>query len=165
MKKIAIIISHPIQYHAPLFQLLNERKIINIKVFYTWGQAQSEIFDPVFGHNRKWDIPLIEGYEYNFVKNVSTDPGSHHFKGIINPTLIKEIETWGPDAVLVFGWSFKSHLNCIRFFHKKLTVLFRGDSTLLDEKAGVKLILRRLFLYWVYRHIDYALYVGQKNKI
>jgi glycosyltransferase involved in cell wall biosynthesis len=43
-------------------------------------------------------------------------------------------------------------------------VLFRGDSTLLDEQKGYKSALRHLFLKWVYHHIDYALYVGKNNK-
>jgi len=39
MKKLAIVTSHPIQYNAPLFSLLNERKKVAVKVFYTWSQS------------------------------------------------------------------------------------------------------------------------------
>jgi len=164
-KKLAIVTSHPIQYNAPWFRLLQEQGIIQPKVFYTWSQTQhEEKYDPGFGKVVQWDIPLLDGYEYCFVNNISTDPGTHHFKGLINPTLISEIATWQPDAVLVFGWAFSSHLRCIRYFHKKKTVLFRGDSTLLDESRGIKTMLRRIFLRWVYRHIDYALYVGSNNR-
>jgi glycosyltransferase involved in cell wall biosynthesis len=107
---------------------------------------------------------LLDGYDYTFVKNIAAKPGSHHFRGIINPGLNKEIEAWGADAVLIFGWSFDSHLRCLRYFHKKIPVLFRGDSTLLDERAGPKRLLRRFFLRWVYSHVDKALYVGANNK-
>ena len=163
--KLAIITSHPIQYNAPLFRLLAQRKLLHLKVFYTWGQSQQmEKFDPGFGKTIQWDIPLLEGYDHQFVKNIAMDPGTHHFKGIINPSLINEIEAWGADALLVFGWSFQSHLKCLRYFHNKIPVLFRGDSTLLDEKGGIKQALRRLFLKWVYRHIDFAFYVGENNK-
>ena len=62
------------------------------------------------------------------------------------------------------GWSFKSHLRAIRYFHGKIPVIFRGDSTLLDENGGFKTLLRRVFLKWVYSYIDYALYVGGNNK-
>ncbi|HEY4934959.1 MAG TPA: glycosyltransferase family 4 protein, partial [Puia sp.] len=51
----------------------------------------------------------------------------------------------------------------MRYFKGKIPVLFRGDSTLLDEKPGVKRILRRIFLRWVYSKVDYALYVGKNN--
>lgn len=165
MKKIAIVTSHPIQYNAPWFRLLAERGVVVPRVFYTWEQSNSgEQYDPDFRKKIAWDIPLLEGYDYRFVRNISTDPGTHHFKGLINPELNKEIMEWGPDAVLVFGWSFHSHLRCLRYFHGKVPVLFRGDSTLLDEQPGIKRLLRRLFLKWVYRHVDIALYTGANNR-
>lgn len=165
MTRLAIITSHPIQYNAPVFAMLAGNKKIAIKVFYTWGQTQEGIkFDPGFGKNIEWDLPLLQGYEYTFVRNISVNPSSGYFKGIINPTLINEIEGWHADAILVFGWSFQSHLRCLRHFHKKIPVLFRGDSTLLDETGIIKTRLRRLFLKWVYRHVDHAFYTGTHNK-
>lgn len=163
--RLAIVTTHPIQYNAPWFKLLAAVQGLSIKIFYTWEQSQkNEKYDPGFGKVIGWDIPLLEGYDYTFVKNISPDPGSHHFKGIDNPTLISEIEQWRADAVLVFGWPFKSHLACLRYFKGKIPVLFRGDSTLLDEQQGIKKLLRRMFLRYVYRHIDYALYVGTNNR-
>ncbi|HEY8894173.1 MAG TPA: glycosyltransferase family 4 protein [Niastella sp.] len=164
-KRLAIVATHPVQYNAPWFRLLAESENIELQVFYTWSQASKGAkFDPGFGKVIEWDIPLLEGYKYTFVENTSADPGTHHFKGIVNPGLNETIEKWRPDAILMIGWSFKSHLDCMRYFHKKVPIIFRGDSTLLDEKPGLKKILRRLFLKWVYRHIDFALYAGKNNK-
>ena len=167
MKRLAIITTHPIQYNAPLFKQLSEEAVsFTVKVFYTWSQSKEKIFDKEFGHNIQWDLPLLQGYDYCFVTNTSADPGSHHFKGIINPSLNKEIEEWNANAILIYGWSFESHLKAIRYFHKKIPVLFRGDSTLIDEPSGfsVKKLVRRLFLRWIYSHADFALYVGSANK-
>ena len=163
--RLAIISTHPIQYNAPWFRLLGQSGNIIIKVFYTWEQSkQGQNFDPGFGQIIEWDIPLLSGYEYSFVKNIAPDPGTHKFKGVVNPGLQQEVLEWRPDALLVFGWSFDSHLKCIRHFHGKIPILFRGDSTLLDEQGGVKRMARRIFLKWVYRHIDIALYTGTNNK-
>lgn len=163
--KLAIVASHPVQYNAPWFRMLAERGTDEIKVFYTWSQSQTgEKFDPGFKLSVSWDIPLLEGYDYAFVENIARDPGSHHFYGIDNPTLIPAIEAWKPDAILVLGWSFKSHLKCLRHFHGRIPVIFRGDSTLLDERLGWKTALRRIFLHWVYSYIDYALVVGKHNR-
>lgn len=167
LNKIAIISTHPIQYNAPWFKLLAERKKLEVMVFYTWGQLEGGTkYDPGFGKNIEWDIPLIEGYDYRFVKNISTKPGSHHFKGIDNPTLIKEIQLWNPDAILIFGWSFKSHLKVLRYFKRKRRILFRGDSNLLDEakEFSARKGIRKIFLKWVYSHVDIVLYVGSANK-
>lgn len=165
MKRLAIITSHPIQYNAPLFRLLAERSRIEMKVFYTWGEAVLENkFDPGFGKTITWDIPLLEGYDHIFVKNIAANPGSHHFKGIDNPSLVKEIEAWEATAVLVYGWAFKSHLKLMRYFKNKLPVLFRGDSTLQGQRNPLKSFIRTIFLKWVYRYVDKALYVGTQNK-
>ena len=167
MKKLAIITSHPIQYNAPLFRLLTERNKIAIKVFYTWGQTKDGfVYDPDFKKAFKWDIPLLDGYEKEFVENVSPNPSAGHFKGIMNKDLIERIKLYQPDALLVFGWSFKSHLQVLRYFKGKVNILFRGDSTLLDETPGFsfKKAARRIFLKWVYHHIDAALYTGIDNR-
>jgi glycosyltransferase involved in cell wall biosynthesis len=164
MKKLAIITTHPIQYNAPLFQLINERENIQLKVFYTWSQSEKTVYDEKFGREIKWDIPLLEGYNYSFVKNSSQNPGSGNFRGVINPTLINKIEDWKADAVLVYGWNHQSHFKAMRYFKGKIPVYFRGDSTLIDEKPGLKTLLRRQWLKFVYRFTDYAFYVGQHNK-
>lgn len=164
-KRLAIVTTHPIQYNAPWFRLLAESGETSLKVFYTWEQSQSnEKYDPGFGKVISWDIPLLDGYDYTFVKNISVDPGSHHFKGIDNPSLISEIKEWKPDYLLVIGWPFKSHLACMRYFKGRIPVLFRGDSTLLEERAGIKKLLRKPVLKYIYSFVDYAMYVGENNK-
>ena len=167
LKKLAIISSHPIQYNAPLFALLAEKGIFELRVFYTWGEdVIKPRYDPDFGKVIEWDIPLLEGYSYQFVKNVAKDPGSHHFFGIDNPELLSAIGNWGADVIWMWGWSFKSHLKALRYFNGKIPVWFRGDSTLLDEANGfnLKSLLRGVLLNWIYRHVDRAFFVGEHNK-
>lgn len=122
-------------------------------------------YDPGFAKVITWDIPLLEGYPFTFVNNVATHPGSAHFKGIDNPELIKDVVAWRADAILVYGWSFKSHLKLLRYFKGRIPVFFRGDSTLLDDRqTGIQKLARKILLKWVYKHIDIALYTGTHNK-
>lgn len=122
-------------------------------------------YDPGFKKIINWDIPLLNGYEYEFINNISKNPGSNHFNGIVNPTLINDIEKWGAEGILVFGWNFRSHLKCLKYFSKKIPVFFRGDSTLLDDrKLNIKSILKKFILNYVYKHVDYVFFVGTENK-
>ena len=163
--RLAIITTHPIQYYAPVFKLINERSKIDLKIFYTWGEDSIKPkYDPGFGKTIEWDIPLLEGYEYEFLKNTSSNPGSSHFKGIITPDAIQRIEAFKPDAVLIYGWSNNSHLKILRHFKGRIPVWFRGDSNLIVQQKGWKALLRGIFLRWVYSHVDKALYVGSANK-
>ena len=165
LKKLAIISTHPIQYNAPFFALLHKRAKLALKVFYTWSQAvKGEKYDPGFGTTVHWDIPLLDGYPWEAVNNTSEKPGSEHYHGIINPGLIEAVSDFNPDAILVYGWNFKSHFILMRHFKGKIKVIFRGDSTLLNEEGLLKTMLRKMALRFVYHYIDYALYVGKANK-
>jgi glycosyltransferase involved in cell wall biosynthesis len=164
-RKLAIVCTHPIQYCAPLFRALAQIDGIELRVFYTWSQvATDSIFDEGFGTQLKWDIPLLEGYAYRFVNNVSKRPGPDRFDGLATPTLTREIEAWQPDAVLIYSWSSASHLQALRHFKGRVPVLFRGDSTILDRRPWWRMLLRRMFLKWVYSHVDVALSVGSNNR-
>ncbi|MCC5929263.1 MAG: glycosyltransferase family 4 protein [Cyclobacteriaceae bacterium] len=181
-KKLVIISTHPIQYNAPLFRKIAESGNIELKVFYTWSQAKEKVEDKGFKRSISWDIPLLEGYDYEFVENVAKKPDNKKFYGIDNPDLIPKIKTFNPDAILVFGWNHKSHLQVMRHFKGKIPIWFRGDSTLLDydyktikelqassfQLPAIKSYLlfkaRTLFLRFIYRYVDKAFYVGTHNK-
>lgn len=163
MKKLAIITTHAIQYYAPIFKLLHQRGNIQIKVYYTLGKGGIDKYDADFKQTISWDIPLLDGYPFEWVDNTSTNPGSAGFKGITNPGLIKHVSAWQPDAILVFGWANQSHLKAICHFKNKLPVFFRGDSTLLDDTSWGRRTLRRMFLSWVYGFVDHAFYTGANN--
>ncbi len=162
IKKLAIITTHPIQYYAPVFQLL--AKQIDIKVFYTAGDQSLKKYDVGFGKHIEWDIPLLDGYSFEFLENIAKDKGSHHFNGVINPSAIERIKIYNPDSLLIYGWSYHSHLKIMRYFNNKIPIYFRGDSTLLNAKRNWKYFLKKIFLKWVYTHIDTAFYVGTANK-
>jgi glycosyltransferase involved in cell wall biosynthesis len=161
-KKLAIISTHPIQYYAPVFALLAAK--VELKVFYTQGTDTTNRFDYGFGRNIEWDIPLLQGYEYEFVNNIAKKPGTHHFSGIQNPDAIKKISDYNPDSILVYGWAYQSHLKIIRYFKGKIPIYFRGDSTVLNMANSLRGLFKKLLLTWVYRHIDVAFYVGSANK-
>jgi glycosyltransferase involved in cell wall biosynthesis len=164
-RRLAIVSTHPIQYYAPVFRALSESGELELRVFYTWSQAAEEkVFDSGFGGVVTWDIPLLEGYGYQFVHNVAERPGLDHFHGLNTPTLAREIEAWKADAVLVYTWNSQSHLRAMRYFKGKLPVFFRGDSTLLDEFPWWRTLLRRIVLSWVYSHVDVAIAVGSNNR-
>jgi len=162
-KRLAIIITHPIQYYAPVFKLL--AKQCDLKVLYTWGKVALQAkYDPGFGKTITWDLPLLKGYDYEFLENTAKHPGSHHGKGIINPNIISKIENFAPDAILVYGYIYQSHFKVMRHFKNKIPIWFRGDSTLLDDNKGWKKYLKSAYLKWVYSYVDKAFYVGNNNR-
>jgi glycosyltransferase involved in cell wall biosynthesis len=165
MIRLAFIVSHPIQYYAPLYRRLAQRDDLEIKVFFTWHGGGAQI-DHGFKKEVAWDLPLTEGYDYEVISNLARDPGSHHFFGLRNPSLVQRVLDWRPDAVHVTGYAYASHLGAIRALARRgIPVLFRGDSHLLGEhQAGWRWHFKRAVLSKIYSWPTAFLYVGEANK-
>ena len=134
-------------------------------MFYTLSQFNdAPMFDEDFGARISWDVPLLEGYDHEFVPNVATHASLRAYRGIRNPKLAPAIEAWGAQAVLVYAWNLSSHLHALRYFKDRIPVFFRGDSTLLSPQPVLRSFARRLFLTWVYSHVDVAIAVGSNNR-
>jgi glycosyltransferase involved in cell wall biosynthesis len=162
--RLAIIVSHPIQYYVPLYRRLVTRTDLKAKVFFTWHAAEKAQHDPGFSREVAWDIPLTEGYEYELVENTASNPGSDHFWGIRNRTLIRRVLEWRPDAVHITGYAYASHLQAMRAFHRRgVPVLFRGDSHLLDQRRDWRWRVKKALLQRVYDWTSACLYVGRNN--
>jgi glycosyltransferase involved in cell wall biosynthesis len=182
--KLAILVSHPIQYQAPLFKKL--AKETDLTVYFCWDfGVGKESFDTEFGKKIKWDIPLLEGYNYKFLKNYSLKPSSE-FWGQINFGIIKElisgtsdvrningnfgasdVQKSKYDAVIIFGWnSFTNWLAFITAFISKMPVLLRAENPLNQEflKSKWKLKIKKIILGWLFRRVGAFLYIGEENK-
>ncbi len=164
--RLAFIVSHPVQYYAPLYQRLARRNDLAIRVFFTWHGARAPAFDRGFGQSFAWDVPLMQGYDHEVVTNTARDPGTHHFFGLRNPGLLASVLEWCPDAVHVTGYAGLSHLLAMRRLRDRgVPVLFRGDSHLLDDtRRGPGWQAKRLLLRQVYSWATVCLHVGTANK-
>ncbi|MGA3309584.1 MAG: glycosyltransferase family 4 protein [Xanthobacteraceae bacterium] len=165
-RRLAIIVSHPIQYYVPLYQRLAQRPDLDVKVFFTWHAATAAVHDHGFRTPVAWDIPLTEGYAFELVPNQASDPGTHHFFGLRNPTLVARVTAWQPDVIHLTGWAWLSHLLALRAFRGAgIPVLFRGDSHLLGAaRHGPRWWLKRQVLRRVFSWPAGFLVVGAANR-
>jgi glycosyltransferase involved in cell wall biosynthesis len=160
--KLGVLLSHPTQYYSPWFQWIAANTSIHVRVFYLWDFGVAERRDPQFQTVFKWDINLLSGYEHEFIPNVASRPGTDQFAGLDNPLVGSRLSTWGPDALLMFGYNSQSHLRALawaRLHHVPL--LFRGDSHFLGR--GSPAWHRRLLLGLLYAQFAAFLPVGHAN--
>lgn len=161
--KLAIVATHPIQYYAPWFRYLS--RDLHLKVFYLWDFGVTNQVDRGFGRTVKWDVPLLSGYELEFVLNRSSDPGTHRFGGLNNPALKKRVAAYDPSAVLLMGYNYRSFLRFLWTWDSRRTpLLFRGDSHRIVLQSGLKERVRRRFIAEVFKRFSAFLYVGQANQ-
>lgn len=161
--RLAVVVSHPTQYYSPWFRFLTERGDLGLRVFYLWNFGVTAQRDPRFQTTFQWDVDLLSGYESEFIPNVARQPGAESFFGFNNPGLNRAVEDWRPDAVLVFGYRYLSHVRLIRWARRaRLPLLFRGDSHFLGRPVPPG--FRRSLLRWVYRQFSAVTYVGAANR-
>lgn len=166
MIRLAVVVSHPIQYYAPWFRELSRQKNLLLQVFYLWDFGVSRQLDQGFGQQLQWDIPLLTGYSYSFVPNKAADPGTHHFSGLDNPTLVPELLNWRPDVVLLFGYTYSSHLSLLlnpRLW--RVPFLLRGDSHHLAPIRGLKPLIASVLRRVLFCRFAASLPVGKANAV
>ncbi len=164
MKKLAVVTSHPIQYYAPWFCYLTRESDFSIKVFYLWDFGVTKQVDAGFQQPIVWDVPLLTGYDYEFVPNLSPKPGTHHFWGLQNPTLLQQVSAYGPDAVLFLSYNYASIYHFLwSWNHEQVPLLFRGDSHRLLSRSSLREWLRQKFIALIYQRFSACFYVGKAN--
>lgn len=162
--KLAILASHPIQYHIPLFKLLANHPDLDLMVYFCRDAGLKKEYDPGFDKEIQWDVPLLEGYRYKFLKNYSLK-SSYSFFGQINPEIIKKLFKNRYDAILIHGYAFFT--NWLAWLGALLTrtpVLLRGESHLLSYRSNLKLLVKNILLRPFFKTISAFLAIGTLNK-
>lgn len=164
MRKLALLTSHPIQYQAPLFRYLAKQDGVNLKTFFCSDFGVTPKRDEQFGVTFSWDIPLLDGYEHEFLMNRATNPGPQSSNGLYNPDADKKILDFRPDAVLVHGYSsWTSRFVINRMFHHSIPLIFRGDSNLLQPRPLHIRIAKEIYLRNLFRKISAFAGIGYYN--
>jgi glycosyltransferase involved in cell wall biosynthesis len=65
--RLAYLVSHPIQYQAPLLRRIAEEPDIEMTVLFCSDVSLSAFRNEGFGRVLKWDVPLLDGYRHRFL--------------------------------------------------------------------------------------------------
>lgn len=164
LSKLAIVTTHPIQYYSPWFKTVAADPEINLRVFYLCKPHDQGQLDPDFQQQIKWDIPLLEGYSYEWINNTSSAPGSHHFNGIQNPDAIDRLEKWNPDYILCLGYNYRTFIDlCFSRRLKSVPFLIRGDSHRLAESTEFSQKIKDVMIRLLFKRFSAALSCGTAN--
>jgi glycosyltransferase involved in cell wall biosynthesis len=162
MSRLAIIASHPIQYHTPWYRALSSK--MDIHVFYAYKPSAQEHAAAGFNVPFEWDIPLLHGYPFTWLENKARQPGVDHFWGCNTPAIHEIIQRGDFEAILVHGWNLFSFWQAtFAGKNRGIPVLVRGDSHLGSSRKSWKKVTK-FFLYPpMLRKFDAFLSVGQHH--
>jgi glycosyltransferase involved in cell wall biosynthesis len=163
--RLAILTTHPIQYHAPWFRALSAHPQVQLEVLYCHKATPQEQADAGFGFEFDWDVSLLDGYSHRFLKNAATQPTINSFHGLDTPGIKKLIEQEKFDAVLINGWHYKSAWQTMRAcWNTGTPVMVRSDSHLKTARSNAKQMAKWPLYRWFIPKLDACLPVGQWSR-
>jgi glycosyltransferase involved in cell wall biosynthesis len=162
--RLLYLVSHPIQYQAPLLAHLANQPWLDLEVAFLCERRGEAHFDPGFGQSFAWDLDLLAGYRHRFLParlgGPELSPLKPWAKGLgqlLDPTVY--------DAVWLHGYAQVSLLEALlRARSRGLKVLLRGESLLHGRAENDwRAKARRLCLPPLLRRVDACLAIGEHN--
>ena len=166
--RLAYIVSHPIQYQAPLLRRIAQEPDIDLTVLFGSDFSVRSYKDEGFGVEVAWDTPLLEGYKSEFLPKLR-DTGGVSPLSPINRGIYRRLRNidGSPafDALWVHGYASINALQAILAANALgIPVLLRAESWLADRaRSPLKLFAKSLFLHDLRHLIAATLPIGTVN--
>jgi len=159
--KLAILSTHPVQYHAPWFRGLAAHPDLDVHVYFCHKATPQEQARAGFGVEFDWDVDLLAGYPHSFLVNLAKPAGDGMFGGFDTPEIARIIREQKYAAVIVNGWNYKSAWQAMwAAWQSGVKVMVRGDSHLHFERSRSVLLTKRLAYRRFFPRFDACLAPG-----
>lgn len=161
---LAVIETHPIQYHAPVYRALQQKFGVPVTAIYGSDFSVTGYRDPEFGVRVSWDSDLLSGYTARFLSR--TAEGGAVSAGQVTARGLKAVFRENrPAAVLLPGYSPRFYQSVLlQSLRLGAPILFRGETTDHAERRGLsKQWVRDRLLRWFYERCARLLYVGVRS--
>src|SRR5438128_1795517 len=149
--RLAVVETHPIQYHAPLYRLLEQELGIPVTAFYGSDFSVTGYHDDEFGATFQWDTDLLSGYDAQFLSTVDKGAATSYAQ-VTMRGLAQRLRALNPSAVMLVGYNLQFHRDAFwTAWRAGYRLLFRGETT--DHavrRGGAKRAARERALRWVY---------------
>ncbi len=161
--RLAVVITHPIQYQTPLFRELARDPEIELTVFFASKESVNGRIDAEFGVPVSWDVPLLEGYSHRFLTNWGTRCGNQSFLRYNCPSLFWELPRGHFDAALLmsYGTAILDWQAIFACLVCDIPILIRPEGNdLVNDRGQLKNLVRHRMLTFLYRHVSAYLAIG-----
>ena len=166
--RLGYLVSHPIQYQAPLLRRIAAEPDIDLHVFFGSDLSVRSYQDEGFGATVEWDVPLLDGYSSEFLPLVrdkrTISIASPVSRGIYDR--LRGSKGAPPiDVLWVHGYStVNSFHGMIAARALGIPVLLRAESWLRDrDRSPVKLAAKHAFFRGLRQLVDAVLPIGTLN--
>lgn len=166
-RRLAVLLTHPVQYFKPVFSGLAADPAITLQVFFGCDHGTTRSLDPDFGVAFAWDSAPTEGYPHTFLSREPLETLSRPRRGLaLARQASRAIAAWRPDAVLIFSYSplFITAASLL-LARRGLRLWLRAETTdLALERSAWKETLRSLALRAYYDRFDHVFPIGAHSE-
>lgn len=165
MIRLAVAISHPIQYHAPLYTYLAKDGRFDLRVFYMTDRGARPYYEPFAKTWVRYDNPILSGYDYVFLRSGEPKGALAKKTELMRFSLTRALRQWKPEAVYFHGYDNPAFWPAMRWCRKSgVAVLLRGENEDVLPRPRPRRAARELFLRLLMPSIDAFLYIGEENR-
>lgn len=152
--RIAMVVSHPIQYLAPMYQKIASDGRVELRVIFAEGGAEAR-FDRGFGTMVKWQDNILDGYDSRVVRV----PSSQRSRAVVD-----ELRKFAPDVVHLNGYHIPYLRAALRWSRSSgVATMLTTDNELLRPRPIHLRAIKRIILPPIFRKIDQFLTMGDEN--
>jgi glycosyltransferase involved in cell wall biosynthesis len=162
--RLAYLVTHPIQYQAPLLRRVAAEPDIQLKVFFASDVSVRRFGDTGFQRLIEWDVPLVDGYEHEFLPSFQCNDRLSFWRPM-NYGLASRLKAERFDALWIHGY-MRWHHWVAMITSKKLglKVLVRDEATQISSlRTAPKQSLKKPFFAWLRQIVDRFLAIGSLN--
>ena len=162
--RLGYLVSHPIQYQAPLLRRIAADPRFDLQVLFLSDVSVKPYRDAGFGREVSWDVDLLSGYEHRFLGTVGRSDRLTNLRPL-NRGVERAVLEADLDALWIHGYAHPSNLRAL-FAAKRagVPVFLRGES-LPESKArgGWRARLRQALVRPILERVDACLAIGSDN--
>lgn len=159
-QRVLLVLSHPVQYMAPLLRRMAAHRRLEIMVGYASLRGAERSYDPGFAREVAWDVPLLDGYPWCTIRPVTPSAAERGNSGAWR-SLGELIATGGFDAAYVGGYNFREAWRAFFLAHRQgFPLLFSCEAHSLDSwrvQTRIQRTLKKCLLRRFYRYPDRVL--------
>ncbi len=147
--RLAVVVSHPIQYYTPYYRAIAADGRVAIKAFFCTRIAVDEVIDPRMGVKISWKTDLLSGYEHEFLPEAA-DIKTYKTFDVNNPSVTARLDEYKPDVVLIHGYAHVTLMRTMLWCRLNGVPLMNiSDRSLLGLTTPLRKQLRKVVLPWI----------------
>jgi glycosyltransferase involved in cell wall biosynthesis len=162
--RLAYLVTHPIQYQAPLLRRIAAEPDIDLTVFFCSDFSLRSYLDPSFGKMVTWDVPLVGGYRHEILPALGGGDRLSFWRPV-NYGLATRLTRANFDVLWVHGYNRWFHWLAMTWAKiRGLKVLVRDEATrLTGTRYKLKGLAKRIFFLVLRNLCDGFLAIGTLN--